>query len=185
MFCRKNSAFKISRSKFSDFIDCPRCFYLDRVKGLESPSVPGWSLNVAVDELLKKDNLRSWQKNLGYVSQSIFLSDKSIRENIAFGVPNRKIDNLKIKIISYREKKNNTFKEYNSLKNKELENFFVKITPLLEEFMEKNSIKIIIEKKNILIAQENYDKTNDLVNFINTKLKYDVNVLRPSDLLKR
>ena len=49
------------------------------------------------DELLKKDNLRSWQKNLGYVSQSIFLSDKSIRENIAFGVPNRKIDNLKIK----------------------------------------------------------------------------------------
>ena len=85
----------------------------------------------------------------------------------------KKIDNLKIKIISYREKKNNTFKEYNSLKNKELENFFVKITPLLEEFMEKNSIKIIIEKKNILIAQENYDKTNDLVNFINTKLKYD------------
>ena len=46
---------------------------------------------------MKKDNLRSWQKNLGYVSQSIFLSDKSIRENIAFGVPNRKIDNLKIK----------------------------------------------------------------------------------------
>ena len=85
----------------------------------------------------------------------------------------KKIDNLKIKIISYREKKNNTFNEYNSLKNKELENFFVKITPLLEEFMEKNSIKIIIEKKNILIAQENYDKTNDLVNFINTKLKYD------------
>ena len=85
----------------------------------------------------------------------------------------KKIDNLKIKIVSYREKKNNTFNEYNSLKNKELENFFVKITPLLEEFMEKNSIKIIIEKKNILIAQENYDKTNDLVNFINTKLKYD------------
>ncbi len=85
----------------------------------------------------------------------------------------KKIDNLKIKIVSYREKKNNTFNEYNSLKNKELENFFVKITPLLEEFMEKNSIKIIIEKKNILIAQENYDKTNDLINFINTKLKND------------
>ena len=51
----QNSPFKISRSKFSDFIDCPRCFYLDRVKGLDSPSVPGWSLNVAVDELLKKE----------------------------------------------------------------------------------------------------------------------------------
>ena len=51
----QKSLFKISRSKFSDFIDCPRCFYLDRVGGLESPSVPGWSLNVTVDELLKKE----------------------------------------------------------------------------------------------------------------------------------
>ena len=51
----QNSVFKISRSKFSDFLDCPRCFYLDRVKGLQSPSMPGWALNTAVDELLKKE----------------------------------------------------------------------------------------------------------------------------------
>lgn len=50
-----NTAFKISRSKLSDFLDCPRCFYLDRVKGLQSPSMPGWSLNSTVDELLKKE----------------------------------------------------------------------------------------------------------------------------------
>ena len=47
--------FIISRSKFSNFIDCPRCFYLDRVKGLKEPSMPGWALNSAVDELLKKE----------------------------------------------------------------------------------------------------------------------------------
>ena len=51
----QNSLFKISRSKFSDFLDCARCFYLDRVKGLQSPSMPGWALNSAVDELLKKE----------------------------------------------------------------------------------------------------------------------------------
>ena len=51
----QNSVFKISRSKFSDFLDCPRCFYLDRVKGLQSPSMPGWALNTTVDELLKKE----------------------------------------------------------------------------------------------------------------------------------
>ena len=50
-----NEPFVISRSKFSNFIDCPRCFYLDRVKGLKEPSMPGWSLNSAVDELLKKE----------------------------------------------------------------------------------------------------------------------------------
>ena len=59
-----NEAFKISRSKFSSFLDCKRCFYLDRVKGLKEPGMPGWSLNVAVDELLKKefDLLRNQKK---------------------------------------------------------------------------------------------------------------------------
>ena len=59
-----NEKFKISRSKFSNFLDCKRCFYLERVKGLKDPGMPGWSLNSAVDELLKKefDALRK-QKN--------------------------------------------------------------------------------------------------------------------------
>ena len=50
-----NSPFKISRSKFFNFLSCKRCFYLDRVKGLKEPSMPGWALNIAVDELLKKE----------------------------------------------------------------------------------------------------------------------------------
>jgi hypothetical protein len=59
-----NETFKISRSKFSNFLDCARCFYLERVKGLKDPSMPGWSLNSAVDELLKKefDEYRKLQK---------------------------------------------------------------------------------------------------------------------------
>ena len=56
-FYQKDSEkpFTISRSKFSNFIDCSRCFYLDRVKGLKEPSMPGWALNSAVDDLLKKE----------------------------------------------------------------------------------------------------------------------------------
>ena len=47
--------FKISRSKLTDFRKCPKCFYLDRVAGLVSPSTPGWTLNARTDELLKKE----------------------------------------------------------------------------------------------------------------------------------
>ena len=47
--------FKVSRSKFNDFLACQRCFYLDRVKGLASPSMPGWTLNETTDLLLKKE----------------------------------------------------------------------------------------------------------------------------------
>jgi hypothetical protein len=51
----QTESFRISRSKFSDFLACKRCFYLDRVKGIVSPSVPGWTLNETTDLLLKKE----------------------------------------------------------------------------------------------------------------------------------
>ena len=56
--------FKISRSKLSDFLSCPRCFYIDRVKGVISPGTPGWSLNTLTDTLLKDefDECREKQK---------------------------------------------------------------------------------------------------------------------------
>lgn len=47
--------FNISRSKFNDFLTCKRCFYLDRVKGLVSPSTPPWTLNETTDLLLKRE----------------------------------------------------------------------------------------------------------------------------------
>ena len=61
---KSDAPFKISRSKLSNFINCKRCFYLDRVKGLKEPSMPGWALNITVDELLKKefDQYRKDQK---------------------------------------------------------------------------------------------------------------------------
>src|SRR3989344_601045 len=47
--------FKISRSKIDFFFECPRCFYLDRRLGVSRPSMPSFSLNIAVDHLLKKE----------------------------------------------------------------------------------------------------------------------------------
>ena len=47
--------FRISRGKFNDFLTCPKCFYMDRVKGLASPGMPGWTLNETTDLLLKKE----------------------------------------------------------------------------------------------------------------------------------
>ena len=41
---------------------------------------------------ISPENKRAWQNTLGFVPQSIFLSEGSIAENIAFGVPYRNID---------------------------------------------------------------------------------------------
>ena len=45
---------------------------------------------------ITSDNVRSWQKNLGYVPQDIFLLDGSLRDNIGFGISPDAIDELKI-----------------------------------------------------------------------------------------
>lgn len=52
---KSKEPFKISRSKIDLFKDCPRCFYLDKKHGIARPGLPGFSLNNAVDELLKKE----------------------------------------------------------------------------------------------------------------------------------
>ena len=39
-----------------------------------------------------RDNLRAWQKNIGYVPQQISLVDDTVAANIAFGIPTERID---------------------------------------------------------------------------------------------
>ncbi len=47
---------------------------------------------VTIDGVDIRDNLRGWQDMVGYVPQSIYLCDESLRENVAFGVPPDEID---------------------------------------------------------------------------------------------
>ena len=47
--------FKLSRSKIELFVKCPYCFYLDRCLGISRPSCPAYTLNSAVDTLLKRE----------------------------------------------------------------------------------------------------------------------------------
>jgi HlyD family secretion protein len=62
---------------------------VDLIIGLISPDTGG----VFVDgNLLTDENIRQWKNNIGYVSQAIFLSEGSILENIAFGLPVEQID---------------------------------------------------------------------------------------------
>lgn len=48
-------SFKLSRSKLELFVDCPKCFYLDRVLGVGRPPGFPFALNSAVDTLLKQE----------------------------------------------------------------------------------------------------------------------------------
>ena len=52
---RSDKPFALSRSKVELFMDCPRCFYLDRRLGIARPAGFPFNLNSAVDALLKTE----------------------------------------------------------------------------------------------------------------------------------
>ena len=47
--------YEVSRSQIQSFLNCPACFWMNRVKGIKFPGMPGFLLNTATDTLLKKD----------------------------------------------------------------------------------------------------------------------------------
>lgn len=47
--------YRLSRSQIENFINCARCFYMDRKCGVGRPSGYPFNLNIAVDNLLKKE----------------------------------------------------------------------------------------------------------------------------------
>jgi len=61
---------------------------IDLILGLLQPS----SGRITVDDRDVSQALRSWQRKIGYVPQSIFLTDDSMRRNIAFGRKDADID---------------------------------------------------------------------------------------------
>ena len=52
---------------------------------------------IKVDGIDINNELRVWQDQIGYVPQTIYLTDDSIRKNIAFGIPDDEIIDKNIK----------------------------------------------------------------------------------------
>lgn len=64
----------------------------DIMLGLLTPD----SGEVRVDGKDIHAHLRNWQNQIGYVPQSIFLTDDTLRRNVAFGLPNEQIDDAAV-----------------------------------------------------------------------------------------
>jgi ATP-binding cassette subfamily C protein len=64
----------------------------DLILGLLKPS----SGNIKVDEKDIHKDITAWQENIGYIPQFIYLSDDTIKNNIAFGLEKKEIDEEKL-----------------------------------------------------------------------------------------
>jgi len=65
---------------------------VDLILGLLEPR----SGEILVDGKNIQSCLSAWQQNIGYIPQSIYLADESLRQNVAFGIPENEIDDEKV-----------------------------------------------------------------------------------------
>jgi len=76
---------------------------------------------------------------------------------------NLKLINFKKEINEFRLFQNKLKNEFNIKKNTEIKNFFEKINPTIQKYMEESDIGILIDKKNIYIANNSNDITSTIL----------------------
>ena len=128
--------------------------------------------NQVLNKIKKLDNeniekLKSFEKEIKETQEEIKLK-KNVISEIEF---QKEVGNLNKKILDFNNQKKNMVEELTNIKSKELNFFFENIKPIVQNYMNENSIDMIINSKNIFIGNKNSDITADLIEKININFK--------------
>jgi ABC-type multidrug transport system fused ATPase/permease subunit len=118
---------------------------VDVVLGLLEPQ----SGQVLVDNKDIQINLRRWQDQIGYVPQSIFLTDDTLRRNVAFGLPKSEINDESVRA---------------AIRSAQLEDFVATLPAGLETVVGERGIRLSGgQRQRIGIARALYHNPSVLV----------------------
>ena len=124
------------------------------------------------DELKKKDEI--YRKNIRELENSIKKDDEDIsaKKNLLNQDElNNKITELNNKIKKYQEQVNNNRKDLETLKIKYTKVLLEKLKPILSDYSKKNSVSLIIDKKNIVIGINDLNITDDIIKILDNNVK--------------
>ena len=87
-------------------------------------------------------------------------------------------DEFKKKLVEYRKEvsifrkdRQNVINDFNQKKKIEFEEFFKKITPIIESYVVEKNIDILLDKKNIFVANNKRNITQEIIEIIDSKIK--------------
>ena len=113
------------------------------------------------------DNLKKKNKILQDLESSI----KKKKNVISDEAYNKEVIDFKKKFQEFSKEKNKIVKEFNVFKKKEIENIFKKINPIINNYMEENSVNLLFDSKNIFMGAKKLNLTDDILKKINNELK--------------
>ena len=117
--------------------------------------------NINLDNLKKKNK----------VLQDLESSIKQKKNIISDEAYNAEVIEFKKKFQKFSQEKNKIVKEFNDFKKKEFENIFKQINPIINDYIEENSVSILFDSKNIFMGAKKLNLTEDILEKINKELK--------------
>ena len=83
----------------------------------------------------------------------------------------KEVDILKEKLAKFRKLKDQMVRNFENKKNDNLNSFFKNINPIIQNYMDNNSLDILLDRKNVFIGKTDSDITDVIINEINKKFK--------------
>ena len=94
-------------------------------------------------------------------------SRKNVLSNEEF---DKELVNFKKKVESYKNLKDKLVIDYENERNKNLNDLFKQINPIIQDYMNKNSINVLLDNKYVFMGKNNFDITNNIIDEINNNI---------------
>jgi len=129
----------------------------------------GKKVLLSINKLDKEniENLKKKNKSL----QELEISIKNKKNIISDDAFKKEVVSFQAKVKKFKEEKNKIVKNFNEVKRKELENVFKKISPIINDYMEENSVSVLLDSKNIFMGTKKSNLTKDILDRINKEIK--------------
>jgi len=121
-----------------------------------------------------KKKLENGFKNINEKEKKILDEEKKLiqqKKILSADEYKNKVSDLRKKVSALQKEKNDIIQSVNKQKNKARDVLLKSLNPIVKNYMKEKKIRIVIDKKSILLADENLDITKDIMNQLNKELK--------------
>ena len=81
------------------------------------------------------------------------------------------VEKLRSKVSSLQKERGSILRNLDKKRTKAKNELLKNLNPIIKEYMQEKKIRIVLDKKSLLLADENLDITNDIMSLLNKKLK--------------
>jgi len=125
-------------------------------------------------QLFLKNKLDKGIKELNTSEKSLIEEEKNLikqKKVITTEEYRSKLDTLRKKVSQLRKKRNKLLESVAKDRSKARNELLKNLNPIISDYMKTNKIRMVLDKKSLLLADENLDITKDILNELNKKLK--------------